>query len=188
MEVVEVGRLGVDSLRSLNDVLSLTKGYIHFIELIGVVEMRSITDFLTRPTSQPLQKHTWEWWWRDWRFAQTEDLQDQSLCWTYIWVRIHSRRRRYESWHWGSIPVKVSHHGPSLYGDAVRDEASKSRINLVHAKLLLSVDNLENKERERESLCLEIQFPGVVDPIHRERTTPALDVAHAEPGLRNRSL
>ena len=59
---------------------------------------------------------------------------------------------------------------------------------MVHAKLLLSVDNLENKERERESLCLEIQFPGVVDPIHRERTTPALDVAHAEPGLRNRSL
>lgn len=58
MEVVEVGRLGVDSLRCLNDVLLLTKGYIHFIELIGVVEMRSITYFLTRPTSQPLQKHT----------------------------------------------------------------------------------------------------------------------------------
>ena len=57
--------------------------------------------------------------------------------------------------------------------DAVRNEASKGRVDLIHAELLLSLGDLE------------VDLPLILDPVLGQRTTPSLDVTHTEPGLRN---
>ena len=57
--------------------------------------------------------------------------------------------------------------------DTVRNEASKGRVDLIHAELLLSLGDLE------------VDLPLILDPVLGQRTTPSLDVTHTEPGLRN---